>query len=549
MAEKSVLGIDLRVCSVKVVELRKGTQGHVLTGWGMDEVPYDLVEKHPEKEVAQAKALQKIFAVNRIKTREAIMVIGGGDVIVKQVKMPLVSRNEAKEAIKWKMKDEITYALEEAIVDFVQVGKMLPGTTEVDYLAAVAHKETVNRALDVAKMAGLRLASVIPVPLAVKEICLKQIMEGGDSVVALIYMGRRTTNISFFKHGLLQLNREVPLGGEDITKAMTSLLVSEEGRLELKYDEAEKIKREYGIPIDISTYPKLGDIPITHLQAVVRPALEKIEDEILRTIEYYRGTAGEANIAKIIMTGGASNTPHLMEFLKLGLDIPFEPVNPLAEIIVDSRVREKGALTLASSQLSAALGGAVAYFGKGVNLLPEEIREKWKLFLKKHSNPLEISLVFVVFMGLIYLLMLAQIGMLNGQISTVRKKIEELKPRLVRLEALELQRREEEGRRGIFQTIESTKIKIPAVMEDISLNLPEAVMLNSVVISEPTKQITLNGIVFAKGDSAENILSKFITNLSSAPSFEKVELVSATRADGFLFPAFSFDIVGVARKK
>jgi Tfp pilus assembly protein PilN len=249
------------------------------------------------------------------------------------------------------------------------------------------------------------------------------------------------------------------------------------------------------------------------------------------------------------MTGGASNTPHLMEFLKLGLDIPFEPVNPLMDIIVDSKVREKGALTLAASQLSAAIGGAMTNFVKTANLLPEEIREKWKIFLRKHSNPLELSLAFTVILGLIYGLVFLRTMMLNTEIASVRKKIDTLTPKLARLEELEKARREEEGRKGIFQSIESSKIKIPRVMEEISLNIPAAVMLNSISISEASRQISINGVVFAKGNSAENILSKFIMNLSDAPSFERVELVSATRAGGYVYPAFSFELIAEARKK
>jgi type IV pilus assembly protein PilM len=547
MAEKSILGIDLRVCSVKVVELRKGSRGYILTGWGMEDVPFDLVDKHPEKEVAQAKVIQKILAVNRIRTREAVVVVGGGDVVVRQISMPPVSYAEAKEAIKWKMKDEITYPLEEAVVDFIPVSKPVPGKAEIDYLAAVAHKSTINYTLEIARLAGLRLAAVIPVPLALKELYGKQLVKGG--VTSLIYMGRRTTNISFLKDEKLQLNREVPLGGEDITRAMTSLMVSEEGRLELKYEEAEKIKKEYGIPIDLTTYPKLGDIPISHLQAVMRPALEKMEDEILRTVEYYRGIAGEAVFQKVIMTGGASNTPHLLEFLKMGLDMPFETVDSLSDIIVDAKVREKGALTLAAAQLAAALGAAESSYTKGLNLLPEEIREKWRILVRKHFNPIETSIALVLLMVLVYLYMLWQSSALRTEIAIVKKKIDNLKPRLARLEEMEKARREEEGRKGIFQTIESTRIKIPVVMEEVSLNLPAAVILNSISIVEASRQVRLSGTVFGKGDSPENILSRFIIDLSAAPSFDKVELISATKAENFAYPAFSFEIVGVARKK
>ncbi|HTY13797.1 MAG TPA: type IV pilus assembly protein PilM [Candidatus Omnitrophota bacterium] len=547
MAEKSILGIDLRVCSVKVVEIKKGTKGYIIAGWGMEEVPIDLVDKHPEKEVAQARALQKIIAQNRIKTKEAVVVVGGSDVLVKKLSLPALSAGEAHEAIKWKIKDEISYPLEDAVVDFFPLRKV-KGKDEVEYVAAVAHRETVTRVLDIMRMAQVKLLSIVPVPLAMKETFAEQ-MSSEEDVNSVIYIGRRTTNISFFKGRSFLFNREITLGGEDITKAMTSVVVSEEGRLELKFEEAEKIKTEYGIPIDLETYPKLGEIPLAHLQAVVRPALEKVEDELLRTLEYFKGQEGEVEIKKVILCGGSSRTPHLLEFLSSGLGLPFEYIDPIKDLIVDTRVKEKASLAAHSAQLAAALGAALSHYDKGLNLLPEEIRDRWKLLVRKHSNPLELSIAIAVIMVCTYAFMFARTFYLKGQIDTVKDQINQLAPKLSRLEELEKAMREEEGRRGVFKTIELNRIKIPEVLEDISLNIPESIITNQISIVESSRSMVIKGTVFQKGDTAENILSKFIMELSSAPSFSNVELIQATKNDGYSYPAFDFEIDGQLKNR
>lgn len=547
MAETTILGIDLRVTSVKVVEIKRASKGFILNNWGMDEIPFELLDKHPDKESAQAKIIQRILAVNRIQTREAVILVGGPDVLVRQMSLPALSHGESREAIKWKMKDEIAYPLEEAVVDFIPLGKSAAGKAEIEYLSAAAHKETIRRVLEVGKMSGLSIRSIIPVPFAIKEIFGKEIATG---ITCLVYMGRRTTNISFFREGLLQLNREVPIGGEDITKAMTSVLVSEEGRLELKYDEAEKIKREYGIPVDLASYPKLGDIPISHLAAVVRPALEKIEDELLRTIEYYRGIAGDIKIEKVILTGGSSRTPHLLEFLSTGLGINFVTLDPLQDMIIDTRIREKGALTLAAPQMAGALGAALSYFTpRNINLLPEEIRDRWKLFFKRHANPLELSILFLILMALCYGLVFAQGYFMRSQINSTKKAIEELRPKLTRLEELEKAVREEEGRMGIFKSIELNRVQLDAVMEDLSLNLPPSVLLTNLNFIEVSRSANISGVVFARGDTAENILSRFVLDLSRAPSFEKIELKQANRVEGYLMEAFTFEITAQVKRK
>ena len=546
MAEKSILGIDLRICSVKLVEIRKGSKGYVVTGWGMEEVPIDLVDKHPDKEVAQARALQKIMATNRIKTREAVVVVGGNDILVKKLALPAISAGEAKEAIKWKIRDEITYPIEDAVVDFAPLPKV-KGKEETDYVAAVANKESINRIIEILKLARIKLISVVPLPISMQEIFSEQ--AASPEVSSLVYMGRRTTNISFFKNNGFLFNREIPMGGEDITKAMTSVVVSEEGRLELKFDEAEKIKREYGIPIDLETYPKLGDIPLAHLQAVIRPALEKVEDELLRTLEYFKGQEGEVDVKKIILNGGSSKTPHLIEFLSAGLGIPFEYIDPLKNFIISDNVKEKVSLSVHSAQLSAALGAAISYYSKSVNLLPEEIRDHYKLLLKKHANPYELSILVGALVSMLYGYLLWQSITLKTEIGTINGQLEQLRPKIARLEEMEKVVKEEEGRRGIFKAIELNRIKIPEVLEDISSCVPDSVLMQQITIVEEARAVSISGTVFQRGDTAENILSAFILKLSSASSFSSVELIQATKSEKYMYDSFDFQITGKLKQK
>jgi len=544
MAEKNILGIDLRVCSVKVVELKKDTNGYTVTGWGMDEVQIDLADKHPDKEIAQAKTLKRLLASGRMKAKRAVVVVGGSDVLVKKIVLPPLVEAEVREAIKWKIKDEITYPIEEAVIDYSFVFKT---REKVEYIATVAQRSTINRVLEVMRLAQLKILRIIPVPLALVETFAKE--TSPTDIVSMIYMGRRTTNISFFRGKTFLFNREVSLGGEDITRAMTSVVVSEEGRLELKFEEAERIKMESGIPIDLESYPKLGEIPLAHLQAVIRPALEKVEDEILRTLEYFKGQEGEVEIKKVILCGGSSRTPHLMEFLSSGLGVNFVYVDPLKGVTVDSHINDQGSLTSHQAQMAGALGAALSNYAAGLNLLPEEIRDRVKLMILKHLNPVEVSAVLAVLMIAIYLLMTWQSFYMRSEMMEISGKLDLLKPQLSRLEELEKALKEEEGRRGVFKLIELNRIKIAGVLEDISLNMPESALMNQVTVNESAREVHLLGTVFKRGDTAENILSGFIYKLSNIEDFDKVELIQATKNEGYLMESFDFDIVGKIKKK
>ena len=334
-----------------------------------------------------------------------------------------------------------------------------------------------------------------------------------------------------------------------MTRAMTSALTSEGGRIELNYEEAEKIKKEHGVPTDFEAYPKLEKIPVLQLQAVVRPALEKIEDEFLRTIEYFKSQEGEVSIQKMMITGGASKTPHVLEFLAEGLGIPFERFDIMPEIMAESKIADEEQFKTFFPQLSAAMGAAMTFSKKGINLLPLEIKDKNKLLIRKYFKPVPIIAALALILLIVYGVMFYIDSGLKKTVAEVEKQVTELKPKVERLLELERIMREEQGRKGIFKSIELSRIEIQKILEEISYSIPPSVKLKSISFVESSKKIKLSGIAFERGNSSENVLSKLVLDLSKSPSFAIVELVSATKNSEFIYGALDFEIDGVVRKR
>jgi hypothetical protein len=201
------------------------------------------------------------------------------------------------------------------------------------------------------------------------------------------------------------------------------------------------------------------------------------------------------------------------------------------------------------SQLAGALGAALSSFSPGLNLLPEEIRDRFKLVVLKHFNPIELSAVFAVLMAAIYLFMTWQSMSMQSEMTEINTKLDQIKPQLVRLEQLELALKAEEGRRGVFKLIELNRIRIAQVLEEISLNIPDSVLMNQITVNEAARQVHLKGTVFDRGNTAENILSNFVYKFSQIEEIEKVELIQATKHDGYIFEALDFEIVATVKKK
>ncbi|MCU0641125.1 MAG: pilus assembly protein PilM [Candidatus Margulisbacteria bacterium] len=526
MSARSVLGIDLRVTSVKLVEIDRKDQGFVLKNWGMTEIPYQLIDKHPQLEDAKADALKKLLQTSRIRSREAVVIVSGSDTVVKLYTLADMPRAEAAQAIRWKLAEEIPYPIEEAVFDFYPTPRGEAFTEKVDYVTACTSRKNYLEASYVLGKAGVKLVGITVLPEALEELFKAELIGPDDKIVSILYMGKRTTNISIFRHGVFEFNRELPLGGETITRAMSGILVTPEGRIEVSPEEAERIKVEYGVPTDLENFPKLGEIPIAQLQAMVRPALEKMQSEVARTFEYYKGQTGEGAINKIILTGGSSLTPNLKEFLSAGIGIPVVSLEPLPKL---------------NPRLAAALGAA-ATGARRLNLLPEEIKHRWKIAAQKFLKPQYLVMAFTGFLLLIYLFFWLQAFALQTEVKRIKGRMDVLKPRLSKLDAIERSTKEEEQRRLTIRTFEQKRNKVPRILEEISRLIPESAAINTLNLSQT--DIHFWGIIFKRGEAGETLLSRFVLQLSLSPLFENIKMVQAVKNEGYATEAFNFEITG-----
>ena len=259
--QRSILGIDLRVNSVKVIELELRPDGWYLINWATSAVPYNLIDKHPDKEKAQAKLLNELIAAKGIAAKEAVVVLGGSDTTVKLFTMDAVSHDELSEAIRWKFAEDVKYPIEEALVDFYPL--KIDGEKSAkrrDYVAACVNRQVYDDLEKLLSQAGVKLTALTILPDALQKIMQPEIAKENGKIISLVYMGQRTTNITILKKGNIEFNRELNIGGENITLAMSGVMVSSEGQVEISPEQAEKIKVEHGIPVDLAKYPKLTDI-------------------------------------------------------------------------------------------------------------------------------------------------------------------------------------------------------------------------------------------------------------------------------------------------
>jgi type IV pilus assembly protein PilM len=140
------------------------------------------------------------------------------------------------------------------------------------------------------------------------------------SVVALLNAGASATNINILQGDQSVFTRDIAIGGNAYTEAL-------QRELSLPYESADQLKR--GQAIDGATYDDA--------RPVLRAVTENVMLEIQKTFDFYKSTAANDRIDRIILSGGASRAEGFTEMLTDRFETPVEPFDPFKKIAFDGK--------------------------------------------------------------------------------------------------------------------------------------------------------------------------------------------------------------------
>ncbi len=324
-----VLGIDIGTVSVKYLRWsgKKGRAAIVSKG----DFPY-----HGELE-----DLQKILTEIRDKEGSDVEVsigITSQEVIKKTFTIPLLPKEELKEAISWSATKFLSVSPEDMVYEYEMLGEIDErGVKKNEVFFVGIEKAYVNRLISALKDSGFRRI-VLLTDTVFAYVPFVEPVTGKSSVV--IDIGGRQTGIHVFYDKKLRFVREILTASESFSDALLS-------GFRFNYDEAEKYKIEKGFNDES--------------QNILSVPLERLVGEVQRTLDVYVQKYPDQPIDKIYITGRGSNIPNLLKILK----------EYFPEQIGYLPTREVGDEFFLSYALCTEKG-------RLVNLLPREVREKEK---------------------------------------------------------------------------------------------------------------------------------------------------------------------------
>jgi type IV pilus assembly protein PilM len=264
-------------------------------------------------------------------------------VILKNIVLPPMSREELEESIDWHAEEHIPYDLADVSLDY-QVTAESDDATHV--LIAACKRERIDNIKQ-----AIQLAGKTPVIIDVDTFALQNCYEVNynpteNDVVTLLNIGASTMNVNIVKGTRSLFTRDITVGGSQFTDVL-------QRSLGLNFQEAEAMKR--GVVDSSSGTEEKSIVPL------MNNVTEIVAMEIQKTFDFYRATTddNETVVQKILISGGGSKLAGIAQELSTRLELPVEVLDPFRNIKVDPKKFDPDYLAEIVPEMAVAVGLAV----------------------------------------------------------------------------------------------------------------------------------------------------------------------------------------------
>lgn len=460
-----------------------------------------------------SEAVKKALLDNKISVKNAVLTFTDESNAIKRIELPSMAKSDVSDAVKWQMKEVLSYDIDKASLDFVSLDLMERegGSKVTEFLVGAASREVIEKNIRILKEAGLAVVSVNLAPFGLENIV--KLREGDDAskTVLAVTIGSTKADISIFSNKRLEFVRTVPENSSDISDALTGTLASNKGTISLTKKEADEVKIKIGVPYE-TVLPKTNISP-SQILSMMRPVLERISHEIRRSISYYIQQYNGKDVLAIYLAGGGARLKNLDRFLSEELHLPVKVMELPGSIGVSKASLKKEDIPAFLSLIGALLG-----WKNRPNLLPYEYKTEKIEFMERVLLRMVAIIAGAVLLTL-FLFAKLQVDGYRQRLKNVQFQEEVL------MQVKELQDRVNE--RGAFlKQLDASEIHPAPVMRELRNAMPPNIVLDWLKVDLVARTMDMGGAAYGSRTLAEDELTKFMSDIEKSKHFKDAQLVS-----------------------
>ncbi len=342
--KKGVFGLDIGSSSIKVVELDGKLNNLNLVNLGFENLPNETIVDGQIMELnSVSEVIQNVCKSHNVKSNDVVTGVSGHSVIIKNIVLPMMSREELEESIDWHAEEHIPYDLSEVSLDYHVA---LEEDEAIQVMIAACKQERLDNIKQAVQLSG-KNPVIIDVDTFALQNCYEVNYQPDDSqIVTLLNIGASTMNVNIVQGGNSLFTRDITVGGSQFTDIL-------QRSLGYSFEEAEALKR--------GVAEVESDNDETAIEPLMNDVTETVAMEIQKTFDFYRATTEDEDIGveKILISGGGSKLSGLAEDLAEKLEIPVETLDPFRRVKVDKRKFDPDYLSEIMPEMAVAVGLAL----------------------------------------------------------------------------------------------------------------------------------------------------------------------------------------------
>ena len=282
--------------------------------------------------------------------------LSGDSVLVRVIKMPLMSKEDLKNAIQFEAEQYIPMKIDQVVVDIhLQREVMDEGQKKLEVVLVAAKNEAIIDALNLIAKCQLE-----PHFIDYDPFCLQNSFEfnygsKAGETVALIHCGSKISTLAMVEDGMFLLGRDLPMGGNQLTKDI-------QGSLKMEFPPAEDLKRAQGQLIVESEDMAIDRLPdkedkTLRMHEAMLPTINRLIGEIRRSFDFYEAQGQKRAVNKILLSGGGALLKNFPQYLGDKTRVPVELHQPFGKIEIPPTLKDK--IEPVAPQWSVAIGLAM----------------------------------------------------------------------------------------------------------------------------------------------------------------------------------------------
>jgi type IV pilus assembly protein PilM len=342
--KQSVAGLDIGSSSIKMVELDGKANNLNLVSLGFENLPDDSIIDGQIMELnVVSDCIQSVCSNHQVNADHVVTGVSGHSVIIKNIVLPPMSREELEESIDWHAEEHIPYDLSDVSLDY-QITENNSESTQV--LIAACKRERIDNIRQVIQLAGKQPVAIDVDTFALQN-CYEVNYQPVDSdVVTLLNIGASTMNVNIVKGNRSLFTRDITVGGSQFTDVL-------QRSLGLSFQQAEAVKRGVSHAVE--------GVEEKSIEPLMNNVTEIVAMEIQKTFDFYRATTEDNHtvVQKILISGGGSKLAGLAQELSRRLELPVEVLNPFRNIRVDTKKFDSDYINEIMPEMAVAVGLAV----------------------------------------------------------------------------------------------------------------------------------------------------------------------------------------------